>query len=111
MTGNQMMASYPGPAIGGVPSGQWTAYQCAGAVVDDPSLAGVARNCVADSAAVRVPQAGDVTLDMAAHRTIQPPQGPAVDCAQPGRACRVVLHRLEQDGTTTLRSAQIQFPH
>jgi hypothetical protein len=48
---------------------------------------------------------------MAVHRTIEPPQGPAVDCATSHRACRVVLHRLEQDGTTSIHAAPIRFRH
>ena len=46
---------------------------------------------------------------MAVHRTIQPPQGPVVDCTRSDRACRVVLERLEQDGTASLHQAPIGF--
>ncbi len=109
VTGRRLMASYAGPVVDGVASGQWTAYQCAPGIAHDPSPANVARSCVADPAAVTVPASGDVTLDMVVHRTIQPPQGPAVDCARSHRACRVVLHRLEQDGTTSLHAAPIRF--
>jgi hypothetical protein len=109
LTGRRLMATYPGPTIDGVATGQWIAYQCAGAVRDDPSLAGVARNCVTAPVPVTVPRSGDVTLDLVVRRTIQPPQGPAVDCTRRDSACRVALHRLEQDGTTTLRSAPIRF--
>ena len=76
LTGRRIMASYSGPPIEAAPTGQWTAYQCAHAVVRDTSLAGVARNCVAAPATVTVPASGDVTVDMAVHRTIQPPAGP-----------------------------------
>jgi len=109
LTGRRIMASYFGPQIEADPTGQWTAYQCAHAVVRDTSLAGVARNCVAAPATVTVPASGDVTVDMAVHRTIQPPEGPAVDCTRSERACRVVLHRLEQDGTRSLHQAPIGF--
>jgi hypothetical protein len=111
LTGRRIMATYPGPVLDGVPSGQWIAYQCAGAVVRDPSLAGVAANCVAAPATVTVPPSGDVTVTMAVQRTIQPPQGAAVDCATSDRACRVVLHRLEQDGTASIHDAPIRFRH
>ena len=109
LTGRRIMASYVGPPIGAAPTGQWTAYQCAHAVVRDPSPAGVARNCVAAPATVMVPASGDVTVDMVVHRTIQPPQGPVVDCTRSDAGCRVVLQRLEQDGTASLHQAPIGF--
>jgi hypothetical protein len=109
VTGRRIQPSYFGPTVEVEPTGQWAAYQCAHAVMQDPSPAGVARNCVEAPAAVTVPASGDVTVDIVVHTTIQPPQGPAVDCTPSDRACRVVLHRQEQDGTTTLHQAPISF--
>ena len=56
-----------------------------------------------------VPASGEVTFDMAVSASIQPPEGPAVDCTGSDGACRVVLHRVEQDGTTSLTHAPITF--
>ena len=109
VTGRRIMTSYAGPVVSGVTSGQWTAYQCAHAVDRDPSPAGVARSCVPVPGAVTVPASGDVTLAMTVQATIRPPQGPAVDCTRSSNACRAVLFRVEQDGTTSLHRAPIRF--
>ncbi|HEY7072053.1 MAG TPA: neocarzinostatin apoprotein domain-containing protein [Acidimicrobiales bacterium] len=109
LTGRRIMTSYAGPVVDGVPSGRWTAYECAHAVDRDPSPAGVARNCVAVPGTVTVPASGDVTVSMTVQATIQPPQGPAVDCTRSSNACRAVLHRVEQDGTISLHEAPLHF--
>lgn len=109
VTGRQIQPSYVGPTVEAEPTGQWAAYQCAHGVMQDPSPAGAARNCVEAPVPVTVPASGDVTVHVVVHPAIQPPQGPAVDCVRPASACRLVLQRQEQDGTPSLLQTPITF--
>jgi hypothetical protein len=110
LTGRRLMASYDGPPVFGLPTGAWTAYQCAHAVTRDPSPTAVGQYCeVAGAVPVTVPASGEATASLTVHRVITPPGGPAVDCTRAERACRLLLFRLEQDGTSSLHEAPLSF--
>lgn len=110
LTGSDLMSSYDGPPFWVFPStGSWGIGQCGAAVLDDPTIVGVFTHCtVAPPGTVDVPGSTAV-VEVPVASSFTSILGHEVDCASGPEACVVVMARIEQDGSVSVRAAPVAF--
>ena len=109
-SGTGLQPTYAGPPLGPFPTGQWVVGQCASAVLDDVTIVGVFTHCGAPAGVGPVTVRGSTfTVDVPVARTLTRILGGTTDCRASLSACVLVLTRIEQDGSVSLRSTRIAF--
>jgi hypothetical protein len=109
-SGTDLQPSYDGPPFWAFPqTGQWVVAQCDAAVVDDVTLLGVFTHCAASPIGPVAVPGQTFTVGVPVARTITRILGGTTDCRASLDACVLVLTRVEQDGSVSLRSTPIAF--
>ena len=109
VSGTGLMASYDGPLVWIVETGEYVLAQCHKAIADMPTLLGVFTYCqVAGSLPVAVP-GSTMSEELTVSSTVDQILGGRPDCTVAPGECVAALIRLEQDATLTLHTAPLAF--
>ncbi len=109
VSGTGLMASYDGPLVWIVETGEYVLAQCHKAIADMPTLLGVFTYCqLTGSRPVAVP-GSTMSEELTVSSTVDQILGGRPDCAVAPGECVAALVRLEQDATLTLHTTPLSF--